>query len=109
MHIHLTRLPLTPELGCRILTLLSMHFNLLQELGINHYLCRRRVVRYFNEDRRKRDYARSISRKTARFRLLQALLKSNSPTSSIVVLYCGKIGCPDELRVATYIVKRTAL
>jgi hypothetical protein len=28
-----------------------------------------------------------------RFRLVQALNKSNSPTSSIAVLYCGKISC----------------
>jgi hypothetical protein len=37
-----------------------------------------------------------------RFRLVQALPKSNSPMSSIIVLCCGKISCPDELRAATY-------
>jgi hypothetical protein len=48
-----------------------------------------------DEDLEKCDYARSISRKNmARFRLVQALLESNSPTPSIVVLCCGKIGCP---------------
>jgi hypothetical protein len=63
-----------------------------------------------DEDQEKRDYARSISRmNTAGFRLVQALSESNSPMSSIIVLCCGKIGCPDELRAATYIVWRTAL
>jgi hypothetical protein len=48
-----------------------------------------------DEDQEKRDYTRSISkRNTTRFRLVQALLKSNSHTSSIAVLCYGKIGCP---------------
>jgi hypothetical protein len=64
----------------------------------------------FDEDREKRDNARSTSRRnTARFRLVQALSKSNSPTSSIVVLCCKKLIALDELRAATYIVWRTAL
>jgi hypothetical protein len=32
---------------------------------------------------------------TTRFRLVQALSKSNSPTSSIDVLCYRKIGCPE--------------
>jgi hypothetical protein len=48
-----------------------------------------------DEDRKKRDYTRSISnRNTMRFRLVQALLKSNSPTSSIAVLCYGKNWLP---------------
>jgi hypothetical protein len=39
----------------------------------------------------------------ARFRLVKILSRSNSITFSIVVLYCGRIGCPDELHTATYI------
>jgi hypothetical protein len=48
-----------------------------------------------DEDWKKHDYARSISRKnTTRFRLVQALSESNNPMSNITVLCCGKIGCP---------------
>jgi hypothetical protein len=39
-----------------------------------------------------------------RFRLVQALSRSNSPTFSIVVLCYGKIISPDELRAAAYVV-----
>jgi hypothetical protein len=57
-----------------------------------------------DEDREKRYYARSISRRnTTRFRLVQSLSRRNSPTSSIAVLCCEKISPPDELRAATYI------
>jgi hypothetical protein len=51
----------------------------------------------------------NIKRETTKFRLVQTLSKSNSPTSSIVTLCCEKLVAPDELRAATYIVKRTAL
>jgi hypothetical protein len=48
-----------------------------------------------DEDRKKCDYVRSISRRnTMMFRLVQALSESNSSTSSIIILCCGKIGCP---------------
>jgi hypothetical protein len=48
-----------------------------------------------DEDQEKHDYGRSISRRnTLRFRLVQALSKSNSPMSSIVVLCCERICCP---------------
>jgi hypothetical protein len=57
-----------------------------------------------DEDREKRYYARSISRRnTTRFRLVQSLSRRNSSTSSIAVLCCEKISPPDELRAATYI------
>jgi hypothetical protein len=47
-----------------------------------------------DEDRKKHDYVRSISRSnTARFRLVQTFLKNNSPTCNIVVLCYRKIGC----------------
>jgi hypothetical protein len=53
-------------------------------------LCRRRVLRYLDYDREKRDDVRSISRmNTARFRLIQALSRSNSLTYSFTVLCCG--------------------
>jgi hypothetical protein len=59
----------------------------------------------FDEDQEKHDDARSISRRnTVRFRLVQALSKSNCPTSNIGVLCCEKLVAPDELRAATYIV-----
>jgi hypothetical protein len=48
-----------------------------------------------DDDRKKHDYAKSISRmNTTMFRLIQTLSKNNNPTSSIVVLCCRKIGCP---------------
>jgi hypothetical protein len=57
-----------------------------------------------DEDREKRYYERSISRRnTTRFRLVQSLSRRNNPTSSIAVLCCEKISPPDELRAATYI------
>jgi hypothetical protein len=36
----------------------------------------------------------NLKKDTMRFKLVQALTKSNSPTSSIDVLCYGKIGCP---------------
>jgi hypothetical protein len=49
-----------------------------------------------DDDRKKRDYAKSISKKnTVGFKLVQSLSKSNSPAFSIVVLCYGKIGCPE--------------
>jgi hypothetical protein len=53
---------------------------------VSSYIC--------DDDREKRDYAKSISRKnTVGFRLVQALSKSNSHIFSIAVLCCEKIGC----------------
>jgi hypothetical protein len=57
----------------------------------------------------RHDDARLVSkRNTAVFILVYALLKSNSPTSSLIVLCC-KIQCPDRLWATTFIVWRTAL
>jgi hypothetical protein len=36
----------------------------------------------------------NLKKDTSRFKLVQALLENNNPTSNIVVLYCEKIGCP---------------
>jgi hypothetical protein len=47
----------------------------------------------YDKDREKRDYARLIlMRNMMRFRLVWTLSKSNNPTSTIAILYCGKIG-----------------
>jgi hypothetical protein len=77
-------------------------------VGYPYY--RRRVVRYFDEYRRKHDYARSISRKT-----LQGLDWSR-PSQRVIVLYpvslyyaVKKMVALNELRAAIYIVKRTGL
>jgi hypothetical protein len=40
---------------------------------------------------------------TTMFILVQPLSKSNSPMSSIIVLYWGKLVAPDKLQAATYI------
>jgi hypothetical protein len=73
-------------------------------------LYRRRVVRYFDEDQSKRDYARSISRKTRRcldwFRPSQRVIALH-PVSLYYTV--EKLVVSDELLAATYIVKRTTL
>jgi hypothetical protein len=49
----------------------------------------------YGKDRENCDYVRLISIKnTIRIRLIQTLLRSNSPISNIVVLCCGKIDFP---------------
>jgi hypothetical protein len=54
-------------------------------------LCRRRVVRYLEYDREKRDDVKSILRMNAiSFKLVQALSGSNRPISNFVVLCCEK-------------------
>jgi hypothetical protein len=64
----------------------------------------------YDEDREKHDYVRSISRRnTTIFILVQALSESNSPTSSIAVLCCGKIGCPRCVTGCYLYNQRTAL
>jgi hypothetical protein len=73
-------------------------------------LCRRHVVGYFDEDRRKCDYARSISRKTRRcldwFRYSQRV----TIIHALSVYYAvEKFVTPDKLRATTYIVKRIVL
>jgi hypothetical protein len=37
----------------------------------------------------------NLKKDTVRFTLVQTLSKSNSSTSNIVVLCCGKNGCPE--------------
>jgi hypothetical protein len=63
-----------------------------------------------DEDQEKCNYARSISKmNTMRFRLVHALSESKSPTSSVAVLCCEKIGCP-RCVVGCYLYnRRTAL
>jgi hypothetical protein len=58
-------------------------------------LCRCRVVRYLWWGSGEM-WLRKINLKegTTRFRLVQTLSKSNRPTSNIIVLCCGRIGCP---------------
>jgi hypothetical protein len=85
-----------------------------QQQNINIYSsypnCQHHVVRYFDEDQRKCDYARSILRKTRRgldwFRPSRRVI-AICPVSLYYAM--EKLVALYELRAATYIVKRIAL
>jgi hypothetical protein len=70
----------------------------------------RRVIKYFDKDKRKHDYVKSISTKTGRG------LEWFSPSQRVIGLHqillyyaVKKLVASDKLQVATYIAKRITL